>query len=247
MLALLFALVACIYASVGFGGGSSYLALLVWWKAPYILVPALALVCNLVVVSGNAYHYLRAGYFKPALLVPFAITSVPMSYLGGSIAVQKPLFEQILFYVLLLTGLRLLLNFKSYTEQVDSQKKINFVVGGIIGGALGFLAGITGIGGGIYLAPILYNLRAGSPKQIACASSLFILLNSLSGLLGQLHKSVMLPALAGYWYLPVMVLLGGQAGNQMLLKYIPPKVAALLTAALVLGVALQLGMRMWGG
>lgn len=245
-LAALFSVVAFIYASVGFGGGSSYLALLVYWQVSYSIVPAIALICNIVVVSGNSFHYLRAGFFKPKLLLPFAAASVPFSYIGGNLMIEKHLFEQILFWVLLLSGIRLFFQYKIHENYSGEYKNIKTPFALLTGGALGFLAGITGIGGGIYLAPILYNLRAGSPKQIACASSLFILINSLAGLLGQLQKQAIGGALLEYWYLPVVVFIGGQLGNMMLLKFIPLRFAAMLTAVLVLGVATQLGFRIWG-
>lgn len=211
-----------------------------------MLVPVIALICNIVVVSGNSLRYVKAGFYRRDLLLPFALASVPMSFIGGNLVIGKLLFEQILFWVLLISGVRLLIHSKSYDESTKKHQIIKPLFAMLIGGALGFLSGITGIGGGIYLAPILYNLRAGSPKQIACTSSLFILLNSLAGLLGQIQKNALGWGIEAYWYLPVMVLIGGQMGNLMLLKCMSSRAAALLTGLLVLFVAAQLGVRMWG-
>ncbi|MBN8531820.1 MAG: sulfite exporter TauE/SafE family protein, partial [Alphaproteobacteria bacterium] len=144
---------------------------------------------------------------------------------------------------LLVSGLRLLIQHRSYDENMRRYKKMPLWLGTATGGVLGFLSGVTGIGGGIFLSPVLYNLRVGSPRQIACASSLFILLNSISGLAGQLQKHAFSSMVTEYWYLPLLALLGGQAGNLLMLKFMPPRMAALLTALLVLFVAGQLGLR----
>lgn len=247
LLGFLFAIVAFFYASVGFGGGSSYLALLVLWELPYAVIPAIALICNIVVVSGNSFHYVRAGYLNKRLLPPLVVTSIPMSYLGGRLEIEKNVFVLILFLSLLMTGIRLLIQHRRYEDDIGSYKPISGRLGAITGGALGLLAGITGIGGGIFLSPVLYNLRAGSPKQVACITSLFILLNSISGLVGQLQKHGFSEAIAEYWYLPALAFLGGQVGNLMMLRFIPARIAALLTALLVLFVAIQLGLKNWGG
>ena len=246
MLALLFSVVALIYASVGFGGGSSYLALLVLWDLPFQFIPAIALVCNIVVVSGSSFHYVRAGHLKLKLLWPLVVSSIPLSYLGGRIVIDKVFFVQMLFWALLLSGLRILIQHRRYDENFTCYQAIPARFSFLLGGVLGFCAGVTGIGGGIYLAPILYHLRAGSPKQIACLTSLFILLNSMAGLVGQLQKGLVASALLDYGYLPLCAFLGGQLGNLMMLKFISPRFAALLTGSLVLFVASQLALKIWG-
>ncbi|MEQ1789031.1 MAG: sulfite exporter TauE/SafE family protein [Rickettsiales bacterium] len=246
ILGLLFAIVAAFYASVGFGGGSSYLALLVLWKLPYAIIPAIALICNIVVVSGNSFHYARSGYLSWRLSFPLALASVPMSYIGGRMIIGKETFIIILFVSLLATGLRMLLNFRSGDDSSGACKAMPIWLGISMGAVLGFLAGVTGIGGGIFLAPILYNLRAGSVKQIAAASSMFILLNSIAGLIGQIHKHAITESLFEYWYLPLLVFAGGQIGNILMIKFIPARIIALLTALLVLFVAAQLGLRICG-
>lgn len=247
LLGLLFIIVAAFYASVGFGGGSSYLALLVLWGLPYAVIPVIALICNITVVLGNSLHYLRAGYLNWRLLLPPAIASVPLAYLGGRLVIEKETFVILLFVVLLVAGVRLLINYHRYADDPKLYKTIPLWLGGIIGSVLGFLSGVVGIGGGIFLAPVLYNLRAGSPQQIAATSSFFILLNSLAGLMGQLQKHGLTDIILNYWYLPVLVFIGGQLGNLMTIKYIPARILALLTALLVLFVAIRLGLHIWQG
>lgn len=245
LLAALFALVAVFYASVGFGGGSSYLALLVLWGLPYTVIPIIALVCNILVVSGNSVHYARAGFIRWRLLIPPIVTSIPMAYLGGRLDITKEWFVLILFLTLLLTGVRLLVSHRQYDDSLASYDVMPVWKGALIGSALGFLAGIVGIGGGIFLAPILYNMRAGPPKVIAATASLFILVNSVSGLLGQLHKNGLIDVLLTYWYLPIVVLLGGQLGNLLTIKFMPARIVALLTSLLVLFVATRLAWHLW--
>ncbi|MFT5420477.1 MAG: putative membrane protein YfcA [Candidatus Endobugula sp.] len=244
LLGSLFTLVAIFYASVGFGGGSSYLALLILWGLPYTVIPVMALICNIVVVSGNSVHYIRAGYLNWRLLLPPMITSVPMAYLGGRLSIEKEWFVLILFITLLVAGARLLISHRQYDDDSSSYVQMPVWLGCAVGAVLGFLAGVVGIGGGIFLAPILYNLRVGPPKHIATTASLFILVNSMAGLLGQWHKSGLAEIVLDYWYLPVLVLIGGQLGNVITIKLIPSRTVALLTALLVLFVASRLGWHM---
>ncbi len=245
MLGMLFALVALFYASVGFGGGSSYLALLALWAVDYTIIPAIALICNITVVSGNSIHYVRAGYLNWRLLLPPTIASVPFAYLGGRIEIEKEHFLLLLCATLLVAGIRLLLNYRMYDDDAASYRPLPLKIGGFIGAILGFISGVVGIGGGIFLAPILYNLRTGSPKQIATTASLFILINSIAGLIGQLQKNGISDVLLDFWYLPCLVLLGGQLGNFLTIKFIPTRIIALLTACLVLFVAGRLALVIW--
>ena len=114
ILPILFFVTAIIYASVGFGGGSTYLALLLLWDVPYYIFPIIALACNIIVVSGNSFNYIRAGNLNIKLLLPYLLGSIPFAFIGGSIEIDKNIFEIILFVVLAVAGLLLLFNFKSY-------------------------------------------------------------------------------------------------------------------------------------
>ena len=151
LLAILFLITAILYSSVGFGGGSTYLALLLIWGIPYFIFPVIALLCNIIVVSGNCFNYIRAGNLNLRLLIPYLIGSIPMAYIGGSLPIEKRLFEILLFLVLAAAGALLLLNFKSYDGTAESYRKIPSLISILIGMVLGFISGVVGIGGGIFL------------------------------------------------------------------------------------------------
>ncbi len=245
LLGIYFALIAFFYASVGFGGGSSYIALLVFWGAPYTIIPMIALVCNIVVVSGNSFHYIRAGYLNWRLMLPPTLTYIPMAYLGGRLEIEKTSFFIVLFFTLLVSGVQLLIKHRQYDGNPTSYKPLPIWLGSTIGAILGLLAGLVGIGGGIFLAPILYTVKAGSPKQIATTTSLFILLNSASGFVGQFQKVGVTENLMNYWYLPLFVLVGGQLANFITIKHVPARIIALFTALLILFVTGRLGLHIW--
>ena len=243
LLAILFLVTAILYSSVGFGGGSTYLALLLIWGTPYFVFPVIALSCNIIVVSGNCFNYIRAGNLNLKLLIPYLIGSIPLAYIGGSLPIEKKLFEILLFLVLAIAGILLLFNFKSYDDREKSYRKIPASISIVIGGILGFISGAAGIGGGIFLSPILFLIRAGRPKHIVTTASLFILINSISGIIGQLTKNDVLVEIPNYWHLLVAVLIGGQIGNFLNLKIFPVRILALLTASLVLFVAIRMSSR----
>ena len=190
ILSIFFFITAILYSSVGFGGGSTYLALMIIGDIPYYIFPIIALFCNIIVVSGNSINYIRSGNLNIKILIPYIIGSIPFSFIGGSILIEKELFEIILFIVLITAGIFLLIESKSFSKDDLKLKKIPIFLSIIIGSVLGFISGIVGIGGGIFLSPILFLLKAGYPKQIATTASLFILINSLFGIIGQLTKDV---------------------------------------------------------
>ena len=244
ILSILFFVTAILYASVGFGGGSTYLALLLIWNIPYHIFPIIALLCNIFVVSGNSFNYIKAGNLNLKLLIPYLIGSIPLAYIGGSLPLEKQIFEILLFLVLSIAGILLLFNFRSYDDKEKSYKKISTLLSVPIGGILGFISGVVGIGGGIFLSPILFLIRAGKPKNIVTAASLFILINSISGIIGQLTKNEVLSQMSNYWFLLAAVLIGGQVGNFLNLKIFPTRILALVTAFLVLFVAIRMGIRL---
>ena len=245
LLAMLFLATAALYSSVGFGGGSTYLALLLIWGVPYFIFPVIALSCNIIVVSGNCFNYIRTGNLNLKLLIPYLIGSIPLAFIGGSLPIEKRLFEILLFLVLSAAGILLLLNFKSYDDKEENYRKIPIPVSILIGGVLGFISGIVGIGGGIFLSPILFLIRAGRPKHIVTTASLFILINSVSGIIGQLTKNAVINEIPNYWYLLVAVLIGGQLGNFLNLKIFPTRILALVTAILVIFVSTRMGFKIF--
>ena len=240
---ILFFLTAILYSSVGFGGGSTYLALLFILGVPYTIFPIIALGCNIIVVSGNCFNYIRAGNLNLRLLIPYLIGSIPLSYIGGTIPIEKQFFEILLFFVLLIAGFLLLINFKSYGVKEKSYRNIPYFISIIIGAILGFISGVVGIGGGIFLSPILFLLKAAKPKHIITAASIFILINSIFGIIGQFTKEIYFNEIYSYLYLLIVVLIGGQIGNYLNLKIFSTRVLALITSALVLFVAIRMGIK----
>jgi len=245
ILSILFFVTAVLYSSVGFGGGSTYLALLLIWGVPYFIFPLIALSCNIIVVSGNCFNYIRAGNLNLKLLIPYLIGSIPLAFIGGSLPIEKRLFEILLFLVLAIAGILLLLNFRSYDDKDESYRNVPIIISILIGGVLGFISGVVGIGGGIFLSPILFLIRAGKPKHIVTTASLFILINSFSGIMGQITKNAVLNEISNYWYLLLIVLVGGQLGNFLNLKIFPTRILALVTAGLVLFVAIRMGTKLF--
>jgi hypothetical protein len=245
ILSFLFFLTATLYSSVGFGGGSTYLALLLIWDIPYLIFPVIALFCNIIVVSGNCFNYIKAGNINFKIVTPYLFSSIPLAFIGGSLSIDKDLFEILLFIVLTLAGALLLLKFKSFDEKIEIYKKIPKIISVLIGGSIGFISGIVGIGGGIFLSPILLLVRADKVKNITTAASLFILINSISGLTGQFTKSSVIYEVCNYWPLFLLVLLGGQLGNFLNLKIFPTRVLALVTAGLVIFVAIRMGLKLF--
>ena len=245
ILSILFFVTAILYACVGFGGGSTYLALLLIWGVPYYIFPVIALMCNIFVVSGNSYNYIKAGNLNFKLLIPYLIGSIPLAFIGGSLEIDKNLFEIFLFIVLGIAGTLLLINFKSYDDNESTYRNIPILISILIGGILGFVSGGVGIGGGIFLSPILFLIKAAKPKHIVTAASLFILINSISGVIGQLTKNVVLSDISNYWYLFLIVIIGGHIGNFVSLKIFPTRLLTLVTSGLVLFVAIRMGIKLF--
>ena len=243
ILSILFFVTAILYSSVGFGGGSTYLALLLIWEIPYYIFPVIALLCNIIVVSGNSINYIRAGNYNFKLLIPFLLGSIPFAFFGGTLSIEKKLFEILLFIVLFVAGILLLINNKSYKNNNLVIKKPNFILSFSIGSILGLISGIVGIGGGIFLSPILFLLKLEKPKIIVTTASLFILLNSISGIFGQLTKENIINDLLQYWPLFLSVLIGGHIGNYLNLKIFTNRTLTIMTSFLVIFVAVRMAFK----
>ena len=179
--------VAFLYASVGHGGASGYLALMALFSvAPAVMKPT-ALLLNLFVSLTSFIQFYRSGHFKPKIFWPFAFASIPMAYFGGLIMMDSNVYKKILGLLLLLPVVRFL--FFSNT-QPNEKKDSDFKLSLLIGALIGFLSGLIGIGGGILLSPILLLLKWTDQKETAAISALFIFVNSVSGLAGQLTKGI---------------------------------------------------------
>ncbi len=238
VLMLIFFIIALFYSSAGFGGGSSYLAVLALFGLDQEIIKSTALLCNIVVVSGGTYLFYQEGYLNLKKVWPLIILSIPLAYLGGSIALATQTFYQLLGITLLIASVFMLLPInKNKSQEFNNQ---NLLLNGGIGGGIGFLSGLVGIGGGIFLSPLLHLSRWDKAKVIAATSSLFILVNSLAGLLGQVSN----PAFSIQWrfILPLLlaVFLGGQIGSRLSSTRLNSQRIRQVTALLILVVALRI-------
>ena len=245
ILTIFFFITAIFYSSIGFGGGSTYLALMLIWDVPFYIFPIIALICNIIVVSGNSINFLRTKNINIKLLIPYLIGSVPFAFLGASISIDKNLFEILLFFILFIAGIFLLLESKYFNNDEIIIKKVSKVISIFIGSIIGFISGLVGIGGGVFLSPILFLLKASYPKHITSSASLFILINSIFGVAGQLTKDIDINEFFNYWPLFVAVLIGGQIGSFLNIKFLSNRVLALLTSLLVIVVAIRMGIRIF--
>jgi len=233
LLALLFFAIALLYSSVGFGGGSSYLAILAIVITSFFTIRSLALVCNIVVVSGSTYWYIKKGHFNLKSFLPFVITSIPLAFLGATFRLKEEVFFILLGLALIGSAIALLtqtLNTRDLQERIQNYPPF---LSYILGGAIGLLSGLVGIGGGIFLAPILNHLRFAKTIHIAALASFFILVNSISGIIGLMTAATLeLPWLETV-ILGLAVFLGGQLGIRLSLATLSPNNLKRITALLV--------------
>lgn len=237
-----FFVTALLYAIAGFGGGSTYTALLVLAKTDYRAVPILSLACNILVVSVGTWRFARAGHLDWRRAWPLFVTSVPAAWIGGSLHVPKQYFLGLLAASLLVAGLTLLWQ-PMWKREIEPEPGPRWIEP-VAGGSLGLLAGIVGIGGGIFLAPLLYVLRWDAPKRIAATCAAFILVNSIAGLAGQASKGVAAAGavLGDHALLFPAVVIGGIIGAGLGAKRLAPDWVRIVTAVLILYVAVRLGL-----
>lgn len=243
MLALGFFVTALFYASAGFGGGSTYSALLALTGFDYRLLPIVSLCCNIVVVSGSTVRFARAGLIPWRGALTLALVAAPLAFLGGLTPVKQSTFLLLLGISLILAGLAL---FLPRSPESEGQPAALAKWMGLAAAPLGYLAGLVGIGGGIFLAPLLHLTRWNRARQIAATASLFILINSIAGLVGQLVKNGperFGEALGGALPLVLAVILGGQLGSLLAQRLLPERVIRWLTAALTIWAGSQLLLR----
>ena len=236
---------ALLYASAGFGGGSTYNALLSLAQFDYRLLPIVSLACNVVVVSGSTVRFARAGVvpWRRALLL--ALIAAPLAFLGGLTPIKQSTFLVLLGLSLIAAGLALFVP-RAAEAEAEPLPLARWMP--LAAAPLGYLAGLVGIGGGIFLAPLLHYTRWAEARAIAATTSLFILINSLSGLVGQLSKNgigMFGAALGDALPLLIAVVVGGQLGSVLALRWLPERVIRALTAALTLWAGGQLLYRQW--
>lgn len=233
-LAIGFFVTAVLYASVGFGGGSTYSALLALTGFDFRLLPLLSLACNVVVVTGSTIRFARAGTMPWRGALTLSLIAAPFSFLGGLTPVKQATFLLLLGLSLVLAGLALLLPRPAERDAAPVRWAKAMP---LVAAPLGYLAGLVGIGGGIFFAPLLHLTRWDGARRIAATTSLFILINSLAGIAGQLAKQgpgAFGAALYGGLPLLIAVVIGGQIGSVMAQRLLPERVIRWLTAALTI-------------
>lgn len=232
-LLLFFFVIAFIYASVGFGGGSSYLAVLAVYELPFKELRLIALICNIIVVTGGTIIFLRNKQVNYRRILPLALLSVPLAYLGATLRISQEAFFIILGFSLVIASLFLWVRTRNLMTD-GTVTKTRPAKDGAIGGCIGFLAGMVGIGGGIFLSPILNLMKWDTPRRIAATASVFILANSLAGIAGQVTQ---LSSDINYIRILLLcgaVFIGGQLGSRMGAVKLKPVIIRRVTAVLVL-------------
>lgn len=241
LLMLLFFIIAVFYSSVGFGGGSSYLAILALTALSFTEIRSVALLCNIAVVSGNLFNYQRGKWIPWKQVIPLVSTSVPMAFLGGYLPINRSFFYLLLGTTLLLASLAMWYSGSTYNkENYNAPVKQRLVKNSLLGGFIGFLSGMVGIGGGIFLAPLLHLTRWNQPKKIAATASLFIFVNSVSGILGQFSNQRFAIASYQHLWLIFAVVVGGWIGNSCSTKYLSSIQIKRATAVLIALVGLRI-------
>jgi uncharacterized protein len=228
---LLFFIVSVVYSSVGFGGGSSYLAILALYDLPFKEMRLIALICNIIVVTGGTLAFIRHKQLAWKKIIPLIIASVPMAYLGARIKISADVFFTLLGCSLLVASVLLWIKTKA-VKKSPQQQKDSYVKNTAIGGGIGFLSGMVGIGGGIFLSPLLNLMRWDVSRRIAATASVFILVNSLSGIAGQFFHA---PTLDGtrILFLCIAVFAGGQIGSHIGIRKFNLLLIRRVTAVLV--------------
>ena len=244
ILTALFFATALLYSAAGFGGGSTYTALLVLAAVDYRAVPIVSLACNIIVVSVGTWRFARGGHLDWRRAWPLFVTSVPAAWLGGRLVIGEVLFVGLLGAALLVAGLLML--WQPAWQREAAPASTRRWIEPVAGAGLGFAAGVVGIGGGIFLAPLLYMLRWAPPKRIAATCAAFILVNSLAGLAGQASKGLgAAGAVIGeHVLLFPAVAAGGMIGAWLGSDRLDPKWVRILTAWLILYVAARLLLRL---
>ena len=241
---LLFFAIAILYSSVGFGGGSSYLAILALTGIAFTQIRSISLLCNITVVSLNVFHFQKQRLYDWKKVIPIISFSIPLAFIGGFIEVNKNIFFISLGFTLLLASLVMWFNKKIVSKRVNASH-INLTKSSSYAGIIGFISGMVGIGGGIFLAPLLHLRQWDTPKRIAATASLFILLNSISGILGYSFNS----DVSVEWDLAIMlimvVLAGSFLGNRISQQFLSPIQIKKGTAILIAFVSIRILLKIF--
>ncbi|MDT7833537.1 sulfite exporter TauE/SafE family protein [Flavobacteriaceae bacterium S356] len=236
---VLFFAIALLYSSVGFGGGSSYLAVLAFMGIAFIQIRSTALLCNIAVVSGNVLLYQQRKLLDWKRITPLIVFSVPLAYLGGMLQISQTFFFILLGFTLLFAAITMW-NSKRIVGKEKVLKKSGTLKNSMYGGIIGFVSGMVGIGGGIFLAPVLHLTHWNTPKKIAATASLFILINSIAGLIGQYSNENFTIDWGFTITLLVTVFIGGQIGSRLSNRYFTAIQLKKATAILIAFVAIRI-------
>lgn len=235
-----FFVIAFVYASVGFGGGSSYLAILAMYTFPFQEIRLIALFCNVVVVTGGTILFIRNKQVNWKKIIPLTLASVPMAFLGASLQIEQDTFFVLLGLSLLFAAVLLWVRKRNTaTETVVEGEEKHTARDGILGGSIGLLSGMVGIGGGIFLSPVLNLIKWDTAKKIAATASFFILVNSVAGIAGQLTQLPPAIDFTRILLLGIAVLAGGQLGSRIAIAKFNPLVIRRITAVLIFFAGLE--------
>ena len=236
---LLFFIVAILYSSVGFGGGSSYLAILALTGIVYTQIRSTALLCNIIVVAGNVFFFQQKKLYDWKKVIPLVLFSVPLAFLGGYLKISQTFFFILLGFTLLFAAITMWVS-KRIVSSENQIKNLSLGKNAGYGGIIGFISGMVGIGGGIFLAPLLHLTNWDVPKKIAATASLFILVNSISGLTGQYVN----PDFTIDWNLTsillITVFIGGLLGSRLSNRFFSPIQLKKATAILIAFVSIRI-------
>lgn len=214
LLTMLIFIIATLYASAGFGGASGYLTAMSFFTIPVNVMASTALVLNILVSSISFTSYTRAGHLKRGLLVPFLITSVPSAFLGGYMKISEQTYTTLLYVMLTYLAVRMVF-FRTQTEsETWTSHRLPLGAAMITGAVIGLLSGMLGIGGGIFLSPLILLMQWGTSKQAAASAGGFIAINSISGLIGRVVSGTLAFGQFGWWLLPAG-LLGALIGSRI--------------------------------
>ncbi|MBT3276357.1 sulfite exporter TauE/SafE family protein [Candidatus Thioglobus sp.] len=236
LLPLLFFIVAFVYSSVGMGGGSSYTAIMVIASMSSLAIPIISLSLNLFVTTIGSYNYLRNKHGKLRIILPFLLSAIPFAYVGGALQLPKEMFLWILLASLILVAMRIYFwKDTGFRWQLNRQRKI--VISLFLGSILGLIAGIVGIGGGVYLVPLIIMLNLGTQKEAAAAGTVFVWVVSLSGLVSRLQYNSI--NLLEYTPLIIAVMIGGFLGSYMgSFKFSPKTMEKTLGIIIIMAIVL---------
>ena len=235
--AILF-VVAFAYSSVGLGGGSSYTAWMAIFGVFYLAIPVVSLTLNLIATTIGAFNFIRYHHARWRLIFPFLISSIPMAYVGGSIPLPKSIFLWLLWGSLLFVAIRIYF-FDQVKLELELNKQQKLLISIFSGMTLGFIAGVVGIGGGIYLVPLILILGLGTAKEAAACGVIFIWVNSVVGLFARfIHQPV---DLREYVPLIVAVIIGSALGSYLGASRYSPRVIEKILGLIILVAIVLLG------